>query len=86
MRETVFGCHCGFSDYQTAILGGIETSRNRSIRCDFVQNFSILPKRTIRSLRSREFTSCNMTPDGRFEGEGTDLGDILDQGRFSLKD
>jgi hypothetical protein len=27
-----------------------------------------------------------MTPDGRVEGEGTDLGDILDQGQFPPSD
>jgi hypothetical protein len=27
-----------------------------------------------------------MTPDGRLEGEGKDLGDILDEGRFPQKD
>jgi hypothetical protein len=27
-----------------------------------------------------------MTPDGRIEGEGKDLGDILDEGRFPRND
>ena len=27
-----------------------------------------------------------MTPDSRIDGEGTDIGDILDSGRFSQND